>query len=421
MTGGRGRDERGAMLVVTLILFTVLWFVLLGFANSSVRALRLAQLQVAGDRAVWTAEAGLRLAVKQLLRDPNFRPKDEWVGLTHHPHDRYRVQVFPTASAPVKIPEESLYVLATGRERSGQERRMAAVLRLAGKKKSNLLAFSVFANLLSVGGGSRIDSFDSLVGPSVRGSLANVATNSVAPGSIQLSGGSWIQGTIQVGPGGATGEARPVRPTTRSTNVVWKDWSTWSLEESAMDSPLEYPPVAAPPIGKEDLKVGWQGLTVTPGAYRDLQAAGGGEVRLSGGTYVFRSMKLTGGARLSFVGDQPVTIYVTEDLDLTGGTLWNTSQKPANMTFMLAKDADAKMTGGAQAYAVVYGPEADFRLQGGTDLFGAIVGREVDLRGGASIHYDIDLARNPSPVLGGGGSSGGGGATGATVVSWQRL
>lgn len=406
------------MLILTLALFAVLWFVVLGFANASVNSLRQSREQVSGEQAYWAAEAGLRLALQALAKDATYSPKEAWVSMAHLTKTRYRIEVYPSKTSPVKIPSDCIYVLVTGKESAGLERQMAAVVKPATGKKS-LLNFSVFANSLLVDGGSRIDSFDSTVGPSVRGSLANVATNSIVAGAINLTGGSWIQGTIQVGVGGKTGLAKPSTPTKGSANVVWKDWSCWSLAESAMTSALSFPAVASPAAGTADVKVDYKGLTLSPGSYRDLAASGGGEVRLGGGTYVFRSLKLTGGAKLSFTGtaSNPAIVYCTKDLDLTGGTLSNTSAQPRNLTFMLAKDVAAKMNGGAQAFAVVYGPQADFVLQGGTDLYGAIVGRKVEVKNGASIHYDVDLIKNPPAGLTASGSS----TEGTTVVSLQRL
>lgn len=402
------------MMIMALTLIAFLWIVILGFAGSSVRELRLAQRALASERAQWAAEAGASLTVQDLLKNANYTPPTSYVNMQHGA-DAYKVEVFKDSVSPVKIPAGTLYVRSTGKDRTGTLRRVAVVVKLGGTTKS-LLDFSVFAQSLEMSGGCYIDSFDSTLGPYIRGSAANVATNATSPGSIELKGGSWVQGNIQVGPGGTAGDARPSRPTKNSENTVWKDWSCWSLSEAVMDKPLDYPPVSAPAAGTTDLKVKWDGADIAPGAYADLTANGGGEVRLTGGTYIFRSIKLTGGARLSFTGDKPAVIYVTEDFDLSGGILNNTSKSPKNLLFMLAKDVSAKITGGAQTFATIYGPEADVNLTGGTDIYGAIVARSVKLQGGASIHYDVDLAKNAPPTLSTGTSSGGG-----SVVSWQRL
>ena len=405
-------EQRGAMLVLALGLLGVLWFVVLAFSHSAVEGLRLARHSLGSERATWAAESGLRLTVLSLSKDPNFTPSTSWVKMAHTP-DTYKVVVSKATNSPVPIPANHLYVHATGRDRSGITRRVAAVVKPGGAKTS--LNFSVFANTLSLNGGCRIDSFDSTVSQWIRGNAANVATNSVTAGAISLVGGSWIQGTIQVGVGGRTGSAKPLTPTTNSANVVWKDWSCWSLDESQLTSPLEFANVSAPAAGTAPVTVDWRGADVVPGSYADLRASGGGEVRLTGGTYVFRSINLTGGARLSFTGKTPATVYVTQDFDLSGGTFNNTTAVPRNVVFMLAKGVKGKMTGGAQSFAVVYGPEAEFSLNGGTDLYGAIVAKTVTLLSGASIHYDVDLAKNPPAAIS--GSSGGGGAS---VVSWQR-
>ena len=183
-----------------------------------------------------------------------------------------------------------------------------------------------------------------------------------------------------------------------------------------MDQPQEYPAVEMPAVGNQDVKVNWKGADVAPGSYKELSANGGGEVRLTGGTYVFESIKLTGGAKLRVSGDSPTVIYVKNDLDMSGGTVYNTSERARNLLFMMAKGADAKLTGGAKAYMTVYGPEATINMSGGTALYGAVVANDIKMNGGARLYYDVDLAKNPPSVLSGGSSGGS-----FQVLSWQQL
>ncbi|MGE0488641.1 MAG: hypothetical protein AB7S38_05470 [Vulcanimicrobiota bacterium] len=405
--------RRAAMLIVALSLIGVLWFLVIGFAHHSSQAVRLARAGLASERALWAAEAGIRQTLEGLTKDVSYRPKSGYTAMAHT-GESYKVQVFTSLNSPIKLSTSGLYVLSTGRDRSGLERRVAVVVTIS--QGSSPVSFSVFANHLDMSGGCSMDSFNSTVGSYPRGSEATVATNATKAASIELSGGSYIQGRIQVGPGGVTGEARPSKPTKNTNNVVWKDWSCWSLDESNLDKPIELPAVSSPSAGSTDLKVNYKGADVAPGSYAELQASGGGEVRLKGGVYVFKSIKLTGGAKLSFTGtSEPAVVYITESLDMSNGVFYNTSLRPKNLVFMLAKGAEAKLTGGAQAYAIVYGPEANLDLTGGTDLYGALVGNDVKLRGGSRVHYDVDLAKNPPAVFGQTGSGG------MSVQSWQRL
>ncbi len=413
----RARSRQlGAMLIMAIGLLAALWFIVLGFASSSVDSLRTSSASLASERALWAAEAGLTRTLSELMKNPDLRPKDGYESLLHTPEE-FRVEIFRDSSkAPLALPSGTVYVVSHGRDRGGAERRAAALVKL-GSSGPGLLDFSVFTQTLSISGGSSIDSFDSKLGSNSRGDEANVATNSTTPGSIDIDGGAWINGTISVGPGGAVGPARPSQPTRSSSNVVWKNWSTWSLEESNLQRPLEYPPVQAPTPGSGTRSVGWQGATLQPGTYGHLEVSGGGKVVLGSGSYTFRSITVTGGGSLAFEGTDPATIFVTESLDLSNGTTSNTSQRPKNMLFMLADGVHAKIRGGTHAYMVIYGPGATIDMAGGNHLYGALVAKDLKITGGSHFHYDVDLRRDLPPALVGPGGSGGG----MNLLSWQRF
>lgn len=405
-------EDQGVMLVMALVLLTVLWFMVLGFANSSIHELRLATANLASERALAAAESGLVVTLQQLKKDSKYRPDGKYTRLKNSPEE-YLVEVLEGSKSPVKLPENSVYLRSYGRDRSGWVRRAAVVVQLGGKKQS-LLSFAIFTSTLDLNGGSTIESYNSE--GSGGNDQATVGTNSEKRGSIELAAGTYIRGEIKVGPNGKAGEARPSWPTKNSDNTVWKNWNAWSLAESTMDQPQEYPAVDMPAVGNQDVKVNWKGADVAPGSYKELSANGGGEVRLTGGTYVFESIKLTGGAKLRVSGDTPTVIYVKDDLDMSGGTVYNTSERARNLLFMMAKGAEAKLTGGAKAYMTVYGPEATINMSGGTALYGAVVAKDIKMNGGARLYYDVDLAKNPPSVLSGGSSGGS-----FQVLSWQQL
>jgi hypothetical protein len=232
-----------------------------------------------------------------------------------------------------------------------------------------------------------------------------------------MDSGTYIRGEIKVGPNGTPGEARPSQPTKKTDNTVWKNWNAWSLTESKLDKLQDYPAVNMPAVGTEQVKVNKKGgADLAPGSYSELSASGGAEVRLSGGTYVFESIKLTGGSKLTVSGSTPTVIYVKKDLDMSGGTVNNTGLKAKNLLFMMAADSEVKLTGGSSAYLVMYGPQAKLTMSGGTSLYGAVVANEVKMSGGTRLYYDVDLAKDPPSVLSGGSSGGS-----FQVLSWQQL
>ncbi|MFA7482319.1 MAG: collagen-binding domain-containing protein [Vulcanimicrobiota bacterium] len=408
----RQTSERGVMLIMALGLLTILWFMVLGFARSSSHELRLATASLATERSLAAAESGLVIALQHLKEDPEYRGDNKYTRLQYS-QEEYFVEVLEGNKSPVPLPENTVFVRSYGKDRSGRIRQAAVVVQL-GQGQESLLSFAVFASSLDINGGSAIESYDSEGSGST--DQATVGTNSTGPGAINLAAGTYIRGEIKVGETGIPGEAKPRNPTTDSKNTVWKNWNAWSLAESRLDQAQEYPPVDFPSIGSTKVKVDWSGVNLAPGAYSDLSASGGGEVRLSGGTYVFNSLKLTGGAKLSVPGDKPVVIYVKKDLDLSGGTVNNTSERARNLLFMMNKNSLAKLTGGARAYMTVYGPEASVEMSGGTRLYGAVVADDIRLNGGARIVYDVDLARNPPDVLSGGSTGGS-----FNILSWQQL
>lgn len=144
-----------------------------------------------------------------------------------------------------------------------------------------------------------------------------------------------------------------------------------------------------------------------------LTPKGQGEVVLDGGTYFFTDLTLSGGTTLKITG--PCRIYVTGDLDLTGGGVINATGLPENCLVFAHPYAyppgqppstgEIKLTGNSQAAFALYAPDRDARLLGTSDLFGAIVAKKITVSGDANFHYDEAL-RN---------------VAGGTVVYLERL
>lgn len=404
----RRSSEQGAILILAMGLAVALWFMAALFASHAMQSVQLARAGVASERALWAAEAGVTIGLQQLRSNPTYTGSKSFVRMAST-RDTYRVEVFrdSSPSPPVPIPAGMVYVRATGREVTGTTRQVGVMVKVAAA--SNPMLYAIYGDQVTMSGNGTVDSFDSAVSSTNRGTQGNVASNSTAAGSVKLSGNATVKGKISVGPGGVTGNSPQA--------VVTKSGNASDLGQGNLDRPLEFPPVSPPASGTKDFNIKKKSDgSVAPGSYDELSASGGGQVVLGSGTYVFRSFKLSGNSTMSLNPTSgPVVVYVTETLDLTGGTVVNNSEKPSNLIFMLAPGVDAKLTGGSKAHMVVYGPKSDIKITGNADLFGTVVGRTVDITGNGNIHYDVDLARNPPPVIGTVSSGG------FQVVSWQRF
>ena len=106
------------------------------------------------------------------------------------------------------------------------------------------------------------------------------------------------------------------------------------------------------------------------------------------GTYYLNDFRLTGSSTLNFEG--PTTLYLTGNLDTSGGELFNHTQLPNNLKIYM-RGGTARVTAKVDFYGVVYAPNTELLLDGGGEFYGALVGRTLELTGNNAIHYDEDL------------------------------
>jgi len=122
---------------------------------------------------------------------------------------------------------------------------------------------------------------------------------------------------------------------------------------------------------------------------------------LAPGTYVFDSIKLAGGATIKVTG--PTTIYVKGDIAAGGGAITNITKDPHNLTIMSLGN-NVKVNGGAGFYGSIIAPEADVVLGGTSDFYGAVIGKTVNMGGDFVFHVDESLVETnwiapPVPML----------------------
>lgn len=133
----------------------------------------------------------------------------------------------------------------------------------------------------------------------------------------------------------------------------------------------------------------------------DMSLSAGGQdvVTLAGGTYFFSSIRLSGQASLVIQG--PTVIYITGDLDVSGGGFVNSSSNPNDLIVYAhpyplppghtPTASHVKIRGGSQAAMAVYAPGANISVHGNDDVFGSFVGATITIAGNAKFHYDTAL------------------------------
>ena len=136
----------------------------------------------------------------------------------------------------------------------------------------------------------------------------------------------------------------------------------------------------------------------------------GAEIRLNAGTYEWNSVTMNGNVNLIIESGPVVMRFAGEDqatpINLTGGSISNSTYKPENFQVIYAPSAadiaaiadgtltrEVKVTGGSETSLLLYAPRAEGTVSGGSDLYGALVVGKLKDMGGTAIHYDRNLQR----------------------------
>jgi Flp pilus assembly protein TadG len=229
-------------------------------------------------------------------------------------------------------------------------------------------------NGVQISGASYTDSYNSNSGAylaSSAGSFGNVCTN----GQLQMSGGSYIKGDGHPGSAGLNlsgGAYITGSSTTLST----------TLTEAAVDTSG-----AAASNNNANIPLSAQSKNPLDGQ-RNFSLSGGDSVTLPAGTYYFAKFQLSGGSFVNLGG--AVTIYTTDQVDLSGGTVTNTGAIPSNFK-LYSTGSQINLSGSSVMYAEVYAPGAAIARSGQSDFYGSLIGASLNLSGGGGLHYDTAL------------------------------
>ena len=126
--------------------------------------------------------------------------------------------------------------------------------------------------------------------------------------------------------------------------------------------------------------------------------SGNKTLTLSPGTYNLNSLVLSGNSALQISPPGQVIINIegtgaSKAVDLSGGTITNTTDVPFNMQINYAGSQPIDLSGGSGSYAVVYAPNSPITISGGGAWYGAILGKSFTDSGGSAVHYDRALLK----------------------------
>jgi hypothetical protein len=108
-------------------------------------------------------------------------------------------------------------------------------------------------------------------------------------------------------------------------------------------------------------------------------------ITLAPGVYVVRDLSINSPGALRISGNAPVTVFVTNSLNLGGNV--NLNGIPSNLTFIMTKTGTVAFNSNGRLFGNIYAPTSSVTLN--SPVFGYVVGSSVTLNSGSSAHYDL--------------------------------
>jgi Tfp pilus assembly protein PilX len=421
-----GRDpaaERGAVLVVALLLAAAIALVLGSYLTLSSSSLRMAKRTFDGYAALNLAETGAEEGVWSFNRSVVGDTAGAWGNWTVSGTAAWRkftgYDFGDNSSGSVKV-----YVPNTDTSGTGDRLLVtdATVSSPSGSFSEKMLEVTVrrrslFANGLVAknsvtfaGTNASVDSWNSdpdndpstapvPYSAAVRDDRGGVATTSVLNSAVALNQ-AHVWGYVATGGG---------QPSVGSNGTILGANSPPGVSVDAARISTDFvatlPVVSAPvggtyiatlgsTLGTPGLATSWRTPSISLSGSSTLTVYGNVTLVLLAGPGT-TAVSLTGKAMIVIAPNSSLTLYVEGDVKVAGNGISNTNTQPATCqiygTNTAAGGQSFDLSGNGALNCVCYAPNADLKLNGNGDIMGAFVGNSITLTGNAAFHFDESL------------------------------
>jgi hypothetical protein len=327
--------------------------------------------QLHEEQAFYIADAGLKMAVKELNDDDTWR--------AGYQDEKFSDGIF-TVKLADSVVDSTLFdtILATSTGwRDGTNATVEATLVPEYRHPFQYAMFGKDGIILDQA--TCTNSFNSDSGgyaATMLDSLGNIGSNGKVTSAKDVNFGGDIQSAT---PGGIS---------LGVNNTVNGD-TTSSADSVNLDliSSAEYD--WAKSISPAPAGISGAGFNYNNGT-RDLTAGAGGQIIISEGTYYFNDIVLGAGSEIIIPPGDEVTIYVNGDIILRQYSMINDGGNPSDLLFY-SRGSNLQFDQGNTFYGAFYGPNATIQYDQTTNVYGSLVGGTIQLDKGACFHYDRNL------------------------------
>ena len=385
----RRDSERGSITVMAAVFVIALCGLTFAVLTDVAASKRVFERGEAGMRALEAAETGLARSEVEISskQDPD---KDGLGTLT----GTYAGATYQVTAVQDPVLTQQWTISARGTQGSSVRALETRVIRTP----RGTWGYAMFGGGgITMAGGASTDSYDSRKGTYLSqavnsdkfGTYATAAAGIASNGNILIQS-SEVRGNSNSGPGYTT--------TLQGTGAVTGSKAPLPKVLSAPDTSLvDF--IKAATVNDNGNWSSNGGLNYNP-ITKALTVSGGHTLTLNKSTYFFSKIILQGNSTLK-ISNGPVKIYVTDQIDFSGGTVVNQTAKASEMQFYqepyplpvgyVPTVNTAILSGGNESAFTFYGPSTPVTLTGKGTLYGGVAGKSINITGGTPFHYDAAL------------------------------
>lgn len=421
----RPRSERGAVLIVALLLAALIAVGLASYLNLNLSSSRLAERSFRSYGALNLAEAGAEEAVWSFNRHSG-GAADAWSGWStsagsNAAWQRFSgfefgrntqgwVQVYVDNHRPGPTARPRVLTLATIGPPGGSA--VTRMLEVSLRRRSAFAGGLVAKERIVFSGQqTSVDAWNSDPDgdPSTaavayatehrtdRGSIASRATYT---GSVLINHAD-VWGTVSTGGAapevGTNGRIRG-QDTPADVMIDPRRITTdFNAAFPAVLAPADGTPLASipPVLGTAGSATRWRSQSLTLSGNETLTILGDVTLVLTAGAGA-TALSVTGNASIIIPEGSRLVLFVQGNVHLAGNGLANQNPQPGTFQLWGTNDTvggqSILLAGNGALKGAIYAPEGDVSIVGNGDVMGAIVGRSIQLTGNATFHYDEALA-----------------------------
>jgi len=426
-TSALKREEKGAVLIITLLVTVALLILIMPFLSKLSGQYRASDRSFKSYAALNLAEAGVEMAIWEL----NHGDISSWDGdstartMTLSSVQTSEGNTVGDVVISVSFPENDISVIESiGKIPFRNTDTVDRTLRVElTKDSSTQYDNALFGDTgMELSGNSFVDSYDSRLGKygldketgfNNIGSEGHIATNGTFYGSITLENNATVNGNAMIGDNGDP------------ENILVLNNSELTGEKTALSSPQPMLPVP-PPVGlvfkggysleggfEEDKKgkmkfKGGKDIITESGEYSAFIISEKSEVKIIGDVILYITGELTMENKAKFKVEKgsSLQIYLGGTFNQNNNSKFdNKSKDPTALSILGTDDFSSSMTwySNSDFYGTVYLPQSTLDLSSNIDIYGSMMANYIDVASNARIHYDkaleeVDILQFENPL-----------------------